>query len=215
MKAEPNEPLILVDEQRRQAFVSIAKVASTSMLVAWQTLLGLDPEPVHARRWPKTASRAWLAEHPEYFRWAVVRDPRDRLASLWSDKIRSPSIRDRVGLMRNPELATAFGLSFRCFLCYLDEYIVVGADHTDRHLQSQAWHVTWEGGLVVDRLIRLEELPTAWPDMQQRFGFPELPRRNASRRQADRETLDLAGERIVRRVYAEDFHLLGIDPCEP
>jgi hypothetical protein len=214
MRPRPGEPVILVDDHRRQAFVAVPKAGSTSVLLAWERLLGLDPSPVHWRRWPRCESRAWLAAHPEYHRWAVIRHPCDRLVSLWLDKIDRPGLARRADLIANPQLAAGIGLPLDAFVRFIARYIPLNRPETDRHLQTQRWHLAHRGRLAVDKVFRLNRLSEAWPSLQARFGFAELPRENV---QPDRgswqDYMDYKTESLVRKLYAEDFTLWETAPC--
>lgn len=125
---------------------------------------------------------------PGWFRFAVVRDPHDRLLSAYVDKFvraRSrPGVRHTVvptlaaALGRTPEAAdVARGISFRRFV---ETVIAMDPMARDPHWRPQALHFRDVG---IDRLYGMGDMDLLAADLAAHFGAPvPLDHRNRSRR---------------------------------
>lgn len=202
------EPLILYDLRARLACVPVPKCAMTSVLAAWEAFWRLPPEHLHLRPWPWVMlSRQDLFNAPYLHRFAVWRDPRDRLLSLWTDKLCEPPYWKADALrIDNPQLAPLIGSSFEEFVRTVCEEIVLGQDATDRHIQPQSWFVMHEGRLIVDQLLRFDDLEAQWQPLRQR-GMPYLLWHNASVHEPWPNYYTDELDAMVRCTYAEDFAL--------
>jgi hypothetical protein len=130
--------LAIVDQDHEWAHVSIPKVACTSIRRALEKHFGLEEaENPHGRVWPKTGDRTWLLNHPGFFRWAAIRDPRDRLVSVWAEKTQR-NLPDGL-----PGLASCYrnllGCSFEQFVSWVTDTVYRMPDLSEawRKLQDQ------------------------------------------------------------------------------
>jgi len=132
-----------------------------------------------------------------YFKFAVVRNPYDRILS----EFRYRSFR------KTGPLSWFLRKQFR------DEHL----DST-RHVVTQSRYLFDDNGAcLVDEIVKFEELKDRMPEVFQRiFGGPRtLPRRNEStdgRRRITRQQLGAWNRKMIRDRYAEDFTKLGYDP---
>ena len=132
-----------------------------------------------------------------YYKFAVVRNPYDRILS---------EFRYRRFRKTGP-------LSWFLRKRYRDEHL----DST-RHVVSQSRYLFDENGTcLVDEIIKFEDLKDRMPEVFERiFGAPRtLPRRNESTggpRRMTRQQLGSWNRKLLKDRYAEDFTRLGYDP---
>jgi len=203
-----NDFVAIADEPNGHACVLIPKCAATSIGRAWERHLGIDPAPnVHGRGWPARLDRDELADAAgRLFRWAVVRDPRPRLVSVWAEKLQRRLPEGLPGLSDwlRPMLGRPFAELCR-YVCARDPHM--GA--VDKHVRSMRWFLEHDGKLLVDAWYRLEDLPIVWPTLQARFGLPGLGRENASEHLPWPKYYTAELERMVMRAYAWDTSMAG------
>ena len=162
----------------------------------------------------KMSRRLEFLESPEYRRFALVRNPWDRLLSCFRSKIKpDPSFEDehfKDGVMRKFH---RFGV-FRAGMPF-DEFVhAVGAipdDLADGHFASQHPRLVMDGEIVVDHLARFEDFQNATRDFLRRVGVdakvevPHLNRSDNRRPYTDYYTPET--KRVVEERFAEDLRL--------
>lgn len=187
----------VVDPTQRWIYVAVPKCACTAVMHALRAHFGLPRvNNPHGLSWPNMASRQWVAEHPEYHRWAVIRDPYQRLVSIWADKCRPMS--GGLAASRSAFYSRLEGCSFAEFMHELIEVDFDAAcERTEKHLRAQSWYLTYKGHLIVDDLIPVDTLPERWKGLRMHYDFPALEDFN---RQSHQE--------YVREFYACDYDLL-------
>ena len=133
-----------------------------------------------------------------YFKFAIVRNPWDKVISQWRYLSQRPGLRDYLGVPPDATLAQ-----------YLDS--IATSDHVQ--VMPQADFVCdGDGQLMVDRLGRFETLETDARAIFTRIGLSEarLPHVTRSERAADYRTYCDAGTRgRVAETYARDIALFG------
>jgi len=176
-------------------------------LIALPTLLEVE-EPI---------LRAAFDGHPEWFVFAVVRNPYSRIVSLFENKVRLGEIGYRRLEARYGDRG-AFGDAREAFRAYVAEVVdSPRTAETDGHLWTQE-EIVMPRLLAYTRVFRLErldELYAALSEHLKAFGGGDLlqERRNASLPHADwRSYYDDLSAASVARVYRDDFEAFGYDP---
>lgn len=207
----------MISHKHKAVFVHVPKAAGQSVEQAFLDDLGLDWEeraPLvmsyndDPTKGPQRLAHLYADEYVKYgyltqeqfdsyYKFAIVRDPVDRLLSEYRYRDYS-----QTGpfwwFLRRP---------------WREEY-------TDRarHMVPQTRYLYDQAGTcLVDRIVRFEHMQTEMPEVFERI-FGEripLPRRNTShrvQRRKSRDDLNGLDRRRIRRMYARDFDYLGYDP---
>ena len=166
--------------QHRFAYVPIRKAACTSIREALYHGLGPACIFVDAR---------YISELglPSCTTLAVIRDPRERLRSLFNSLKVNKNMRG---------LKYRTGLKFNDFVsqcCKTED------KDADKHFQSASYQIG-----DADRLVLYENLQSEWEKLQVEFGLPDLPHRQAA--PGYRRFRRKARERVAER-YAADYKL--------
>lgn len=204
---------VLIPELRL-AYLNVAKAASSSIIAALEARAG--------RAFPRTEDgrfvRYDLAPGDSgCFVFTVVRNPFDRLASCYRDKICHP---DKIGPGRFLyERYRPFGRLRRPFRPrmpfdeFVQEVVRIPDSLADRHVRSQASFVFDRGGrCCADKIGRFETLSRDLAPMCERYGLSELPRRNVG---WSNEPYDLLYTpelvELVASRYADDIERFGYE----
>lgn len=211
----------VISLDRRYLFVRIPKCANTTILTAlWLCETGYRPEDVEqlSDRERKTLLRKQTMKtvfaspsqldrrqvdtvFAEFRKCIFVRNPYSRLASAYLDKFVRGTAGEDLGLGRT--------VSFADFC----EFLVDGGLHSDVHWMPQA-HLC---PVPVESLDLVGHMETFREDMDRMFRLlygvsaPLLDRQHHATG-ADARLKELYGERemrLVRELYAEDFHVFG------
>lgn len=200
------------------AYGRVPKAANSSIKNAIARHVPVDPDiderPGRDRYWQRgkdgavyMASAAEVAGRDDLFVFAFVRDPFDRLASCYVNKIVAPQT--------FPPLFAELG--FRQGMAFPDFVARVAATPdaiADDHFRSQASMLTLKGRVVPSFVGRFETIGPDWAHVRETVlsrGGPDLgalPHVNKRRGGADDlPTLfaDPAVVDLVRKRYAEDF----------
>jgi hypothetical protein len=177
----------VIDHQRRLLFIHIARTGGTSIEAAlvgrdwWE----VDPPSKHLSA-SQTRTRYGDAVWNDYHTFAVVRNPWDRLVSMWA-----------TGWWQEAANAPA-DLPFRDFVQTLQP-------HPNEIYQSLHYHEILDE--PVDSILRFESLPADFADLLHRRGCDgvPLPHREQRQRGSYREYYDVDTRRHVERVFAADI----------
>lgn len=157
------EPNTVVVDSLKLAFLCVAKCASTS--VKRVVLDGLGEHSVRNDRDTLLGLRYRDSEvlwhyNQDYFRVAVVRDPWDRLASCYHDRILHDSLTTRAMRKYGVRPGMVFSEFVRCIAKIPDEA-------ADPHFRSQAFtYLSYTGKLIPNWLVRFEHLAMDWQSLQ-------------------------------------------------
>ena len=198
----------ILSHKHRYLWICVPKVASRSIIA---TLRAVDPGAELIRDRTLGEILAARPEAREYFRFAFLRHPVDRIRSFYADKHTVASRdRDVRRWFVEPWYGVSAGMGFAAFCRWLETPF--GSDaFADRHWLSQHRQVRDADGRLPDFLGCYERLDADWRAVCERLGVPfrPLPRLNA-RPEDSRETpLDADTVALLRRRYAEDFRLGG------
>ncbi len=204
MNENTHDFLCIVDEPAGWAYVSVPKCACTSIRRALERHFDLPPaENPHGRPWPLLWSFRQVAHAENCFRWAIARNPLDRLVSVWVEKCQ------RLPAELVPDLPehlrACHGKPFERFIravCAMD----VDSIQVDQHVRSMTWYLTDAAGRpLVDVVYDFAQLADAWTALQSRFGLPPLPHENQTEHGPYARYYTRRLEGLVRTAYARDF----------
>jgi hypothetical protein len=191
----------MVSHEFRFIFVHIQKTAGKSFLHALGLPLGADHRFADVQR-AAYGEEIWNT----YFKFAIVRDPWDRLVSGYHYRLSGGS--------RSPDdLARAklYPRSFRKFCANLDYFIGLPNEHMFR--PQYQWISDADGNSLMDFVGRFEHLQEDFGVICERIGLQgvELPHINKSKHRSywshyARHTRD-----IVARAYAGDLERFGYE----
>lgn len=206
----------VVCHRLRLLYHAIPKTGCTTFqnaLLAWD---GIEPRPPVAAQCTRLRRNPylWQTEARWYRGWrrfAFVRNPWDRLLSLWADKVlvqSSPSQGASKRLVTTPYyLHPRFlGMEFPEFA----RFVCAHDDDEDLHFIPQHYFL---GGMKMDFLGRFEDFAESCARLARAFELPQAcaellaGRRNVSQHGHYREYYDDATRRLVERKYARDIAL--------
>lgn len=213
-----------VFDHLRLVYVSIPKVACTSIKIA---LMGSH---VHAddeyfqymniHRDVNAAHQPYLPKHAgDYYKFAFVRNPFDRLVSFYEDKVRRPAqhhgryyfdsaynhrlIQNLFGACFHPEMSFS---DFTRLICRIPDWIA------DAHFKSQYAMLFRHGRKIPDFIGHFETLEEDWKLLSDKYHLPALKVKNANAPRnwrtyyADKAAL----ERVALR-YRKDLSSFGYE----
>jgi hypothetical protein len=203
-------PLIIVDDKQKWAHVSIPKCACSSIRCALEKHFKLEPsehyEMVHSRKWPHVESMRWISRLDDsWYTWAIIRNPFDRLVSVWQEKCCTSVARPCLG----PQLRRLVGQQFDVFcraVCDLvqnppkDEIL-------DTHITPMSHFLLYEGKCVAKVVREMREVSVFWSGLQKRYGFPDLGHLNISIHKPPDCYYTPELRHIVEDTYSEDLRL--------
>lgn len=201
----------LVFEDRKLAFLVVSKVACTSIKRAIGSVYGIDGPDIHAAPgWVRRWGRLKGAE-ADYFTFAFVRDPFERLVSCYRDKILwEPSSR----IYPTPyfdvyPFSMPTNMPFPEFVRRVSR---IPDRLADRHFKSQYAHLYHHGQPQVQFIGRMEHLAADWRTLAERFGLPLSLGRSHSTGTPGDDYRSYYTPELVETVYARyrhDFEVLG------
>lgn len=192
-------------QRKKVIFIHIPKSAGTSVL----SMLGTHISRDHATWYEFRASDVDRFE--SYYKFSVVRNPYSRLISTFRYLSRGGN---QVSDMRWLQMPLARCSTFNDFVdkC-LSEELVYGS----RMFWPQHMFLFNEfGDLMVDRVLKFENLSRDWSDLASRIGAPkELKRLNMSGGASSSHDLPSDVKQKIFSLYKRDFELLGYIGLDP
>lgn len=183
---------VLLLPEQGYLFMLNSKCASSSIRRMALFKLGYADRKENTLPYIRQFSKVGYCQLPKWY--VVVRNPYDRIASLWFDKTQRSLYKGfrKLGMSR--------GMPF------IDFVKIICTPVRWRDLNSHLWPQTIVACHFWDRLkvIRIEDLPGVWPK-----DLPPLDKENAAKKRIDYDALwtDELREMIVDR-YRKDFELL-------
>ncbi|QDY71184.1 sulfotransferase family 2 domain-containing protein [Qingshengfaniella alkalisoli] len=210
---------VLVLEEARVIYVPIPKAANSSTKLALCPVLGIDPTSVNeVQQDPRLPMRHFSTVAPQigpdWFVFTVVRDPWTRALSAYRDKVVRKGVQLRalkaMGLEPEDDFETYLAALARWPRKLLNDHFIPQSD-----LLAPIMAQT-----PVD-IIRSEDLPIDWESVRQRIMAQRAPAPGQMGQlnvtgpaQAVPEFTPRAS-RLIRRLYADDFRLLGYSDQRP
>jgi hypothetical protein len=196
----------IVNEEKRYAYVNIAKAACTSIKLAIADDLGVSFDHVQWHR-PWKQSLGWACERTNSLdMFTFARHPADRLVSCWADWCCEP-VPDNGNFARNPSMRRFIGMEFREFAetsCRMD------TPQMNEHFAPQADAISLCGTVVPSvSLYHFETIRDDWATLQDKHGLPDLPHDRKSIHRPWREYYDSDLLAMVEQRYATDYELGG------
>ena len=181
-----------VFDDRRLVYISIPKVACTSIKIA---LMGNVvskgdeyPQYMGIHRDVNSLHRPCLPKHARnYFKFAFVRNPFDRLVSFYEDKVRRPEQhngRYHFDSAYNKRLIRGlYGASFEPHMDFAEFARLVSRIPdwiADAHFKSQYAMLFRRGHQIPDFIGHFENIDQDWEWLTQKYKVPPLQHKNAT-----------------------------------
>lgn len=202
-------------EDARLVYIAIPKAANSALKSAFLPLIGLEQRAysnihdrelvpfnyVNTKRVKKIRERAFV--------FSVVRNPWDRIASTYADKVcREPIHKpfERYGFVSH--------MSFEDFVRGISD---IPDSDADVHFRSQHSMLFMDGCLLPHMLLKMERLQKDWPLLRgivetlTKKQTGELKMVNRKQHAPYREYYDTTTRDLVGRRYADEIQLLGYE----
>jgi hypothetical protein len=203
-------PLIIVDDKQKWAHVSIPKCACSSIRRALEKHFKLEPvekyEMVHNRTWPHVESMKWIASLDDsWYTWAIVRNPFDRLVSVWQEKCCVSEAKPCLG----PQLKRLVGKSFDVFCRNICDLVQSPPEDEilDTHITPMSHFLLYNGECVAKVIREMYEADSFWLELQKRYRFPDLEHLNISIHKPSGCYYTPELRRLVEEAYRNDLQL--------
>lgn len=187
-------------------FIHVPKAAGTSINQALYGRFMGHPRASDVERWGSTRLRALP-------RFAVVRNPWDRLLSAYRFARRGSGVGGIVAGMQNPQQYRV--PEFESFDRFVHEWLAPREVITlDGVFKPQHWFLySPEGELLVNHLGKLENLEPTYAFIEHSIGQAiDLPRSNQSGERIDyRQVYTPETRAIVESIYRQDVETFGYD----
>ncbi len=174
--------------------------------VATRTLLSVFGCARHKKLADK---RDYFKKYKNYFKFAFVRNPYDRLVSCYKNKILESKTDEAINIRNN----LPRGISFEEFVVRVSKIPDIRAD---QHIKSQSFFIEDKktGKLLVDFLGRFESLEKDYKKICKRIGMKpkELPKKNRSKNREDyKRYYNKKTKKLVEKRYKKDLELFGYE----
>ncbi len=204
--------LILLEKQKAIYFF-IPKVACSSIKKACADILGMNTSDIDKQGFPHPKISE-LNKYKDYFKFAFVRNPWDRLVSCYRNRILNTLVTDEEyfkgvsnGFVRFKKFYA--GMPFDEFV---EAVFTISDDDADQHFRSQYIFITdKEKRLLVDYVGRFENLENDFSHVLKiiHAGDHSLNHLNKTNRTNYREYYNERTEKMVAQRYADDISLFN------
>jgi len=183
---------------KKAIYFLIEKVATNSLKSAFEDYLGKKP-----------FKKNYFGLYKDYFKFAFVRNPYDRLVSCYNDKIFNGRKNEDIILKNNFYV----NMPFKEFV---KKVFSIPDLRADQHIRSQYYSLTDEkGNLLVDFIGKFENLEKDYKFVCKKIGIKNpksLPHKNKSKRKNDyRQYYDEEARKIVEKRYKKDLEVFGYE----
>lgn len=187
------------------------KVASTTFLIQFAEMLAIpqiesDWRSIHYPKiypFPTASKEDILTKYQDFVRFAIVRNPWERLVSLYKDKVASDEERNEWFFRHNPQLYHQMP-----FAEFIKRVAETPDSDSDVHFVQQVYFLhDVEGNFLINYFGDLANLGEHLEEIKAKTGVPfkELPQRNATKKSSYQTfyTPDLVEK--VRQRFAIDI----------
>lgn len=201
------EKNILVCEEYKTIFSGSAKVATSSIRNYFKT------QNIQMIQCPYSK----LNEYKNYFTFSFVRNPWDRMVSLYCNKILSPNkvnIKTGVDICFEKYEDTFYpGMSFGKFVKNIVSLNQTDLDEQDGHIYPQYWRTCAIGtqNIILDFVGKFENINKDWWRVCKTSGLPfkELEHKNKVRKCHYSYYYDIEIKNIVSQYWSTDINLFN------
>lgn len=235
----PGDPIVIAPH--KAIYLAIPRVATKSVRAVIADLLGIKTNvSMYAVSFPHVGKDEIRERYPDYYKFAFVRDPWDRVASVYFGKVKPgkyvlylPRLtmlpvrmtwlyrllatlgRDRLTIpfMRGPLLTPE--MSFDDFVALVAE---TRDEDLDPHLRGQLGFLTdGQGRLIPDYVGRSEDMRASLEEVGRTLGveIEHVPRLGATKGHTGRDYSRFYSAEtweLVRERFQEDIEAFGYDP---
>ena len=196
---------VTISESHRFMWFRVAKVATRSILASLEsTNVELDAEHPMEVCYP-------VNQYRDYFKFAFVRNPWDRLVSCWFNKIIDREVPPEPGVVRWDQMGSETLKRLSDFHNFVDYVETLDVDTCDIHLRSQSRLVDLNH---IDYLGRFERLDADIGVIFEHLRLPcsELGTKNQSQgRKGYHAYYDDGLARRVGHIYRRDVQIFGYE----
>ncbi len=150
----------------------------------------------------------YFENYKDYYKFAFVRNPYDRLVSCYKNKIIENRKKEDINIRNN----FSKNMSFNDFVKEVSKIPDIRAD---QHIKSQSFFLEYKktGKLLVDFVGRFENLEEDYKKICKKIGMKpkdKLSSKNKSKnRKSYKDYYDEETKKLVRERYKRDFELFG------
>jgi len=198
--------------KEKLAFVAIPKNAGTSIRGAFGIAQGFVRQgeivkKVYSKPWPGVGSKAEIEalRNSGFLRFCVSRNPWERLVSCWQSKITNDTF-----LRKTPGLFHAH----MDFPSFVEAAFSVPDKKANRHYRSQMEFIMHKDTVLVDRILRFENLEEDWEGLRKEYDLPALPHYKQTNAAVSYQRIYSEYPELKEQVasrYARDIEFFGYD----
>jgi hypothetical protein len=209
-------------EDAKAIYLYIPKVACSTMKLICAQYLNIAPkgqqdlaESIHEAAFPYVKRYRMRRHYREYFKFAFVRNPWDRLVSCYKDKLCDAAGQYVDHENRFTDYLTTTG-RYKEDMTF-DEFVSLVASIPDRraegHFRSQVALLSDSRGLIpLDRIARFEHLEDEFSYISARLGLNgSLPHLRTTGKRHYREYYSQATRELVRQRYQADIETFSYE----